>query len=271
MTRIIVVSGGTGASGRQLVRTALAQFAGGDAQVEVAPLVRKPAELEAVVERAAAAGALIAHTLVDAALRRELVALARRHQVVEIDLMGGLLDQLAQQLGQSPLGQPGLYRKQNEEDLRRIEAINFTVDHDDGKRAYELGQAEIVLAGVSRVGKTPLSMYLATLGWKVANIPLIKDIRPPKELYEIDSRRVIGLTIQPGQLLLHRKLRAQHMGAGRMASYAEAETSTEELDYARRLFRMGQFRVVETTDKPIEETAQEILNLVRPWELVVSR
>jgi regulator of PEP synthase PpsR (kinase-PPPase family) len=209
---------------------------------------------------------IIVHTLVDIPLRSELIALAHRRHVVEIDLMGPLLDQLTQRLGKRPLGQPGLYRRQNEEDLKRIEAIEFAVEHDDGKRVHELALAELVLVGVSRVGKTPLSMYLATLGWKVANIPLIKDIRPPEMLFQIDRRRVVGLTMEPGQLVVYRRQRERRMGTPPLPSYAEAHALhalAEELDYAHNVFRKGLFRIVDTTDKPIEEAAQEVLNITR--------
>ncbi len=265
MAAILIVSGGTGASARQLVRTVLAQFPNADVQVEIAPLVRTSAQLADVVAQATASGALIVHTLVDVTLRRALVTLAHEHHLVEIDLMGQAVDQFARHLGQMPLGQPGLYRKQNEEDFKRIEAIEFAVAHDDGKRAHELAHAEIVLAGVSRVGKTPLSMYLATLGWKTANVPLIKDIPPPAELFQIDPRRVVGLTIEAGQLVIFRQRRARRMGMISLPTYSEAAASGEELEYARTVLRRGQFRMIDMTDKPIEETAQEVLNLVRPW------
>lgn len=265
MSAILIISGGTGASARQLVRTVLAQFPNTEVQVEIAPLVRTSDQLADVMAHAADSRALVVHTLVDVTLRRALAALAQAHHVVEIDLMGHVVDQFAHHLGQMPLGQPGLYRKQNEEDLKRIEAIEFAVAHDDGKRAHELAHAEIVLAGVSRVGKTPLSMYLATLGWKTANIPLIKDIPPPAELFQIDPRRVVGLTIEPGQLVIYRQHRVRRMGMTSLPTYTEAATSGEELEYARAVLRRGQFRIIDATDKPIEETAQEVLNLVRPW------
>lgn len=263
MTSIIIVSGGTGSSARHLVQTALAQFPDADLKVEMLPVVRKPAELEEIIARAATSQAIVTHTLVDSHLRRKLIALAREYQVTEVDLMGPLLEQVGQHLGQAPLEQPGLYRKQNEEDLRRVEAIDFTVEHDDGKRVDDLGQAQIVLAGVSRVGKTPLSIYLATLGWKVANVPIIKGIQPPKQLFQIDAGRVVGLTVQPGQLVLYRQIRARHMGIAQRSTYAQAEASAEELEYAHTMFRRGKFRIVDTTDKSIEEAAQEVLNAVR--------
>lgn len=265
MTSIIIVSGGTGSSARHLVQTALAQFPEADLQVELCPVVRKTAEIEEIMMRAAASNAIVAHTLVDSNLRRRLLALAREHRVTEVDLMGTLLEQVGQHLGKAPLEQPGLYRKQNEEDLRRVEAIDFTVEHDDGKRVHELAQAQIVLSGVSRVGKTPLSIYLATLGWKVANVPIIKGIQPPKELFQVNARRVVGLTVQPGQLVLYRQIRARHMGIAQRAPYAQAEASAEELEYAQGIFRRGKFRIMDTTDKSIEEAAQEVLNIVRPW------
>jgi regulator of PEP synthase PpsR (kinase-PPPase family) len=202
---------------------------------------------------------MIVHTLVDEVLRRKLTALASAHRIVELDLIGPLLEQLSSCQGQKPVGKPGLYRKMRERDLKRIEAIEFAVDHDDGKRAHELAQAEIVLTGVSRVGKTPLSMYLSTMGWKVGNVPLVKGIQPPPTLFEIDHRRVIGLTIEPGQLIAYRKRRGQHIGLLAKSAYTTPAELIEELTFAQEVFRRGRFATVDTTDKPIEESADEII------------
>lgn len=259
---VIVVSGGMGSSGSQLVHTALAQFETNDISVVVVPQVRDPQALEAVVTRAAAEGGIVVHTLVDAALRRDLIERARAQHVVEIDLIGPLLHDLSGVLGQTPAGKPGLYRKMHESDVRRIEAIEFAVAHDDGKRAAELDQAEIVLAGVSRVGKTPLSMYLSTMGWKVANVPIVRDVVLPPELFRIDPRRVIGLTIEPGQLVSYRQRRGHHLGIRPGADYTAPDQLLEELEYARGVCRRGNFAIVDTTDKPIEECADEILGQI---------
>jgi regulator of PEP synthase PpsR (kinase-PPPase family) len=261
-TRIIIVSGGTGTSGDQLVRTALAQFADVQAPISIVGQVRDLAQIEQVVLQAAASDALIAHTLVDLSLRHGLIDLAKERHVAEVDLIGPVLASLQYRLQQPPLGQPGLYRKSREHDFKRIEAIEFAVSHDDGQRVHELGMAEIVLTGISRVGKTPLSVYLSTMGWKVANIPLIKDIEPPDELFEIDPRRVVGLIVEAGQLIAYRQRRQQYLGTLSGAPYAEPEALAEELDYARSVFRRGGFTTLDMTDKPIEESAHDAIGII---------
>lgn len=259
---IFIISGGVGTSGGQLLRTALAQFLTNDIPVTIVPQVRERQQLEDVVARAAASRGILVHTLVDASLRRELIRLAQANQIAEVDLLGPLLDQLTQSLGQTPVGQPGLYHKMRERDLKRIEAIEFAVNHDDGKRAEELHQAEMVLTGVSRVGKTPLSMYLSVLGWKVANVPLVKDLTPPAALFEIDHRRVVGLMIEPGQLFAFRQRRSRSLGIAPDTPYTAPAELYDELEFARDVFRRGQFAVIDTTDKPIEESAEEIIATV---------
>lgn len=254
---VFVVSGSTGASGSRLTRTALAQFLAAETPVVIVPDVRTDVQLQDVVAQAAAQGGLIVHTLVDSSLRARLGSLARARGVATVDLIGPLLDEMARLLGQQPVEQPGLYRKLHEEDVKRIEAIEFAVAHDDGKRVHDLAQAEIVLTGVSRVGKTPLSMYLSTMGWKVANVPLVKGVTPPPALFEVDRRRVIGLTVEPGQLIAYRQRRGQHLGL-RSGTYTDPEALFDELEFARALFRQHGFASVDMTDKPIEEAASEI-------------
>ena len=256
---VFVISGGMGTSGNQLVRTALAQFPHSDVSVTIIPHVRQVKQLEQAIHQACEVNGIVTHTLVDRTLRHELVRLAKANHIIEVDLLGPFLEHLTRYLGETPIGQPGLYRKLHEQDFKRIEAIEFAVDHDDGKRVNELPNADIVLTGVSRVGKTPLSMYLSTLGWKVANVPLVKNLKPPAVLFEIDHRRVIGLTIEPGQLVAYRRRRGQHLGITTSSSYTTPVELFEELEYARALFQRGNFAVVDTTDKSIEECADEIL------------
>lgn len=261
-TTVYIVSGGAGTSADQLVRTALAQFESLHTPIKFFRQIREVAQLDPIVSEAAANGGIVVHTLVDVALREALITLAHDRRVVEIDLIGGLLSGLQLRLGRRPLGEPGLYRKLREYDIRRIEAIEFAVAHDDGQRVEELPLAEIVLTGVSRVGKTPLSMYLSTLGWKVANIPLIDGMSPSPLLYEVDRRRVVGLTMQPGQLIMYRQRRQHHLGTPSSLSYSNPPELIEELEFAERIFRVGQFTVIDMTDKPIEESAHEIINTV---------
>ena len=259
---IYVVSGGSGASGSQTVKTALAQFEGVEAALTVVPDMRTAEQISEVIMQARAARALVVHTLVDSELRVTLIEACRRNNVAALDLMGPLLQQLADYLGRRPLGQPGRYRKLRQEDLERIEAIEFTVEHDDGKRAYDLDKAEIVLVGPSRVGKTPVSIYLATLGWKVANVPLAREMRPPDLLFEIDRHRVVGLKMDAGQLVHFRRERGRRLGIQQAGDYSAPVALLEELEYARSIFRRGGFYAIDMTDKPIEEAAEEILTII---------
>jgi len=144
-----------------------------------------------------------------------------------------------------------------------VEAIEFTVAHDDGQKIDELSRAQIVLVGPSRAGKTPLSMYLSMLGWQVANVPLIPEIPPPDELFRMDRRRVVGLTIEPGQLITFRLARQRRLGAGGYTAYTDPAAVYEEVETARRIFRRHGFGIVDTTDKPIETSADEVLVLLK--------
>lgn len=249
-------------SGEQLVRTALAQFQNAEVPVVIVGGVRGLEQLEEAIKQAAINGGTVVHTLVDPDLRRALIRLARDRNVPAIDLMGQVMSRLARVLGQEPLGQPGLYRQMHQAYLDRIEAIEFTVAHDDGRNPHGWSQAEIVLVGISRVGKTPLSIYLSVLGWKVVNIPLLKDVPPPRELFELDRRRVVGLTIEPGQLISHREQRQQRLGAPGQSAYTDPMKLYDEVEAARQFYRRSGFAVVDVTDKPIEESGDEIIALL---------
>lgn len=271
-TQVYIVSGGVGSSGEQLVYTVLAQFP--DRQVPVTTFgnVRRPEEISKIVAQAKNSHAIIVHTLVDSRLRSQLMKQAREAGVPEFDRMGDLIDRLSEALGQKPAEQPGLYRKLHQDYFERIGAIEFTMAHDDGKNPAGLANAEIVLAGVSRVGKTPLSMYLSVLGWKVANVPVILGVEPPQELFQVDPRRVIGLIIEPGQLLLHRQQRQSRLGTQAPSAYTDPQAIFEEIDWSLRLFKRHGFTVINVTDKPIESSADEIIRLIaRQTETTLSR
>ena len=259
---LFVVSGGAGASGAQLIRTALAQFQDPGVELIILPHVRRAEQVQEAVERAASSGGTIVHTLVDADLRRVLIDQARAHHTVAIDLMGRVLTRLSSILEQRPVEQPGLYRQLHEEYFERVEAMEFTVAHDDGRNPHELDQADIVLVGVSRVGKTPLSMYLALLGWKVANIPLVPGLPPPEKLFTVDRRRVVGLTISGAQLAIHRQLRTRRLQVREQTAYTDVDELRAEQIMARQLCHRHRFTLIDVTDKPIEESADEVITVV---------
>ena len=182
--------------------------------------------------------------------------------ISETATIGRLLSHLSGVLDQEPAGQPGLYRQLRQAYFDRVEAIEFTMAHDDGKNQQGWGRAEIILVGVSRVGKTPLSMYLAVRGWKVANVPLLPEIPPPPKLFELDRRRIVGLIIEPGQLIDHRQQRQRRLNVSGGSAYTDPVKLYEEIEEARKMYRRNGFAMVDITDKPIEESADEVIGLV---------
>ncbi len=259
---IYVVSGGTGASGEQVVYTVLAQFPEAGVPVVTIPHVHHRAQVEDAIAQAAASGGTIVHTMVEQALRRLLTEQAAEEAVVAIDLMGPLLEHLSAVLGEQPLGNPGLYRRLNQAYFERVSAIDYAMAHDDGKDPAGWPEAEIVLVGVSRVGKTPLSMYLAVLGWRTANVPLIPELEPPAALFQLDPRRVIGLLMDPTRLVFHRQERRRRLGAPGLEAYTDLGAVAEEMEAARRLCRRVGFTAIDVTDKPIEASANDVADLI---------
>jgi regulator of PEP synthase PpsR (kinase-PPPase family) len=259
---IYVVSGGTGASGEQLVHTVLVQFPDSQVLVITVNHVLQIGQIEETVQEAAARGGIIVHTLVDADLRQALTDLAQEHSVAEVDLMGPLMFRLSETLEQEPIAHPGLYRHLHQAYYDRVSAIEFSMSHDDGQRPGGWPQADVVLVGPSRVGKTPLSMYLAVLGWRVANVPLIPDVDLPPGLSQLDRQRAIGLTMEPGQLLFYRQQRQRRLGTRPLGAYADPSKIHEEIEYARAICRRSGFTVIDVTDKPIEASADEVADLI---------
>jgi regulator of PEP synthase PpsR (kinase-PPPase family) len=259
---VLVVSDGTGATAEQVLKAALTQFKGAPVSIERWPAVRTEEQIRHVVREAAQTGGCIVHTLVLDELRDAMLRTGRLFNVETIDLMGPLLARLSQQLSVSPAEKPGLFRQLNEAYFRRIETMEFALRHDDGRRPYELEQAEIVLVGVSRTFKTPLSIYLAFKGWFVANVPVIMNKRLPATLLELPAGRVFGLTIDPGRLVELRQARDERWG-GALGDYADPDFVQREVAYAESIFHSrGAWPVIEVTDKPIEEITSEILALM---------
>lgn len=265
---IFVVSGGTGATGDLLARTVLAQFPDVDVPIYVETKVVSEERVYDVVRMATGIpGAIILHTMVHRDYRRLLVTEAARAGIVTFDLAGPLEEHLSRELNMAPLQQPGLYHQLRRAYFDRVEAIEFTVAHDDGKRVEDLVNAEIVLMGVSRVGKTPLSMYLSILGWKTANVPFVPGVVLPVELKKVPPHKIVGLVIEPAQLIAHRRYRAARSGI-REEGYVDRQSVVEEMRAANHFFYQQGFHVVDTTDKPIETSAEEIISLITRRKVV---
>lgn len=259
---IYVVSGGRGIAGNNLVQALLIQYPDNQIPVIIVPNTSNEDELFDVVMKAKTDSGLIVHTMVNTSLRKKVIEFCAEFGVREVDLMGKLADYLDEELDIEPLMHPGLYREINYQYFDRIESIEFTLSHDDGMSPERLENAEIIITGVSRAGKTPLSVYLAMYGWKVANVPLVNGIPPPDELFKVDPQRVFGLHISASQLITHRKKRLLGWNNHQNETYIDERAVREEIRNAMFIFDRGRFTVVNVSNKPIESTANEILNIM---------
>ena len=259
---IYVVSGGRGIAGNNLVQSLLIQYPENKVPVRIISQVSDEDQIFDAVMKAKSDGGLIAHTKVDPELRIKVNELCEEFGVSVVDLMGKLADYLDETLDVAPLQHPGLYRELNHQYFDRIESIEFTLSHDDGMSPQRLREAEIILTGVSRAGKTPLSVYLAMYGWKVANVPLVPGVPPPNELFEVDPQRVFGLHIGAGQLIAHRQKRLQSWNNHKNESYVDQRAVRDEIRKAMFVFDRGDFTMINVSSKPIESTANEILNFM---------
>jgi [pyruvate, water dikinase]-phosphate phosphotransferase / [pyruvate, water dikinase] kinase len=259
---IYIVSGGKGLAGDAVVQSVLIQFPNNKIPVIIVPDILSQQKIDEVISRALETGGVIVHTMVDPDARKMLIDSCVQRSVNHFDLVGDLSDYLSNLLNTKPISKPGLYRLSNIAYFQRVEAIDFTLKVDDGQNPERITQADIVLTGVSRTGKTPLSVYLAMFGWKVANVPLIPGIEPPAELFKADPSRVFGLNISSIYLISQRANRVKSLHMDVDTDYINAKKVGEELTYARRIFERGGFTEIQITNKPIESSANEILNLL---------
>lgn len=256
---IFVVSDATGQTAEMVLQAALVQFQGARVEIHRLAQIRSQEQVTQVVREAAKVKGFIVHTFVSEELRQAILSEGMRWDVATIDLFGPLLFRLGDLLKVPPLAKPGLFRQLREDYQRRIDVLEFAVKHDDGQSVKDLAKADIVLIGISRTSKTPLSIYLAGRGWKVANIPVILRMPLPEELLKIEQQRIVGLIVKEERLLELRRARLTRMEAGLDLAYADPGHIREELDYSRRLFRRFGWPVIDVTHKAIEETASEIL------------
>jgi len=254
------VSGGKGLAGEHVLRALLVQFPDFNITTEIESDVLTEEEALKVVLKAKEKKGIVVHTMVDRKVRAAINNYCKEQNVPSFDLMGPLCDYLSEKLHTEPIQVPGLFRKLNQEYFDRIAAIEFTLSVDDGMNTNKIHQADVVLTGVSRAGKTPLSVYMAMLGWKVANVPLVKEVPPPDDLFKVDSRRVFGLSIFSNSLITQRKERVAQMGNFNSESYLDSTTVRQEIAYANHIFERGGFTIIDVTNKPIESTANEIIN-----------
>jgi regulator of PEP synthase PpsR (kinase-PPPase family) len=255
-----IVSDSTGETASRLVHALEAQFPDQAFEEIRHPMIESVGDLEAVVKRARGRPAVVVYTLVGTELRGQMRILCRRARLHYCDLLGQPIEAVAKVSGMAARMQPGGRHPLDETYFRRMEAIEFAVKYDDGM-AGGLREADIVLVGVSRTSKTPLSIYLGYLGYRAANVPLVKGIDPPKELFEIEPTKIVGLKIDAKRLAEIRKNRARRMG-GSNHRYSKLLEVYEELEQAEAVQRRLGCPVIDTTELSIEETAARVIRLV---------
>ncbi len=257
MKNIYVLSDSLGDTAEQVAKAAASQFAE-KFKVIKWPKIRDKNQIEAVINKAKIGPSVIFYSLVAPQLNEFLETKANEFGIPVLNVLSPAISVLEEFSEASAELRPGASREIDHGYFRKIEAINFAVKHDDGRSMENIKEAEIVLVGVSRTSKTPLSVYLAYRGWKVANIPLIYGIEPSKQLFEISPEKVVGLDINENSLREIREQRLEALGAPKNG-YANAGYILKELDYARSIMKKIGCRIINTTYKAIEETASEIL------------
>ncbi len=260
---IFTVSDGTGETAVNIVRAVKVQFADAEIHLDRFNRIRSRETLEEILMTAKEKKAIIVATLVDPDLRIYFISRSMQLGIKVVDILFPLLETLSEQLGHRPSAIPGLLRQLDDDYFKRITAIEFTVRHDDGIMNHELKDADIVLVGISRTSKTPLSMYLAHKGYKVANIPIVPGIDPCGELFKVDQNKIIGLVIDPARLAEIRSARITVLGAETLGDYASVDKIFDELEWSRELFKKNKrWPILDVTGKALEESAVEIEKII---------
>jgi hypothetical protein len=260
-----VISDSTGETAARVVEAVEAQFPGQEFEVVRHPRIAVVEDVHLAAQRARGRRAVVIFTLVEPEMREVMRTLCKRYRLHYCDLLGHPIEAVARVSGAPATRRAGARTVLDSSYFKRIAAIEFAVRYDDGAGAHELPQADIVLVGVSRSSKTPLSMYLAYLGYKTANVPIVKGIEPPRELWKVDPARVVGLTIDADALAEIRGERVRGMGGG--GRYADLAEIYEELEYAESVHKRLGCPVIEVSNLAIEETARRIVRLVEERRL----
>ncbi|ARJ40311.1 kinase/pyrophosphorylase [Sporosarcina sp. P21c] len=258
---LFIVSDSVGETAGLVTKAAASQFRHDLETVSIKRFsyIEENSQLEEIVFLAKQQQALIVFTLVKSQMREQLHLLCEELKVPFVDLLGPLIEKMGDQLKQEPFEEPGLVRKLDDDYFKKIEAIEFAVRYDDGRDTRGILEADMVLIGVSRTSKTPLSQYLANKGFKVANVPLLPEVDPPSELFSIDPAKCFGLCISVEQLNSIRKSRLKTLGLKDDANYAKIARIQQEIDYFNEITTRVGCEVIDVTNRAVEETANTIL------------
>ena len=260
---IFVISDSTGDTAERLLHAVLSQFSDMKPKVIRKSYIRTEGQIEAIVREARDKEGMILFTFVSEDLRNMMREEALKTGLLAVDPLGPLLTAMSYFLGTTPQSMPGLLHRVDTDYFSRIEAVQYTVKHDDGQETLSIDQADIVLVGPSRTAKTPLSIYLAQFGYKVANIPIILNLSLPKDLQRVAQNKVVGLVIDPYRLREIREARMLKF-THKIPGYAEIQQITEELAYCRELYRQNpKWGIVDVTGRAVEEVTTDVIALIR--------
>ena len=260
---IYAISDSIGETSESVVRATTSQFVQEKFDIIRVPYVNSIEQIDKIVQEAKESNAVICYTIVSPEIRAEVARKTQELNVTAVDILGPVLTAIEKTSGLTPKNQPGLIHALDHEYFKRVAAVEFAIKYDDGKNPWGLTKADLVIIGVSRTSKTPLSMYLANKQLKVANVPLVPEIPPPEELFRVPNNRIIGLLIDPHKLNEIRIARLKAMGLGDTANYADLRRIEEELDYARDIMQRLHCMIINVSNRAIEETASLILEYLR--------
>ncbi len=260
---LYIVSDSVGETAEQVAKAVIGQFETRNYELRRFPFTTEKSQLLEILEEAKKEQAIIIFTMVVNGLREFLIEEAEKVKVQTVDIMTPLLNLVSKRLDLKPKKEPGTIRRLDEKYFKKIEAIEFAVKYDDGKDPRGINKADIVLVGISRTSKTPLSMYLAHRNIKAANVPLVPEVTPPKELFNAPSEKIIGLTTNPRKLIEIRQERLKALGLRDGANYASMERILEELDYADRVMKKLKCPVIDVSTRAVEESASIILEIFK--------
>jgi regulator of PEP synthase PpsR (kinase-PPPase family) len=257
-----LLSDSTGETLEMIAKAALAQFDDTDIVRHFWPMVRSKQHLDRIIGDIANNPGLVLFTLVDDQTRARLEEHCRALGLPSVAVLDAVTDALETVLGQEAKGRPGRQHLMDDAYFARVEAIQFTIAHDDGIAWEDWEDADIVLAGVSRTSKTPTSIYLANRGYKTANIPIVVESPPPPALFGLRRPLVVGLTTAPERLIQVRRNRLLSLQQTPDTSYVDTDRVAKEVQLARRMFADNGWPVIDVTRRSIEETAAAVINLL---------
>ena len=262
LLHVHLISDATGETLNAIAKAALAQFEDSNVEEHSYVLVRSSKQLERVVEHLRSEPGLVFFTLVNQQLRRELIAHCTKANVPCLDVMEGPIAMMRQFLGTAESHRPGAQHDVDQRYLQRIEALNFSIQHDDGQALDTIEAAEVVLVGASRTSKTPTCVYLSIRGVRAANVPLVPGIPLPPQLLNAKGPLIVGLWASPDRLVQVRRNRLTTMGEQRDTDYVDLERVRAEITHTRKLFEQQDWPVIDVSRRSVEETAAAVINLL---------